>query len=61
MTNCDYNPPNRKPMQFKFYYLIVETQKEVNVSFEFHTTQSALTFAEMPTPGMIFLRYERLA
>jgi hypothetical protein len=48
-------------MQFKFYYLMVETQKEVSVSFEFHTTKSALTFAEMPTPGMIFLRYERLA
>ena len=57
----NYDPPSRKPMQFRFYYLMTDTQKEINVSFEFHTTKSAETFAAMPVIGMEFLRYERVS
>ena len=59
MRNCDFNEP-RKPQTYRFYYHSSVTNKEVNVSFEFHNLQSALAFAELPVPGLTFLRYERV-
>lgn len=59
MTNCDFNPPVRKPMVYRFFYQY-DTGQVVDVDLEFRTVREVEDWRNMEFKGLKYLYHERV-
>ena len=59
MTNCDYNPPSKKPMVFRFFYQY-DTGQVVDVDLEFWIMKDVEDWRKTEFNGLKYLYHERV-